>query len=147
VKYFEDAEIDSTTVFPGRYMLTEENILAMGREWDPIPIHTDKALASDSIFGDIVASTVHLFAIATKLSRTDKEEWAVVSSLGMGDFINHAAGYAGDILEARSTFTDKRVSASRAGMGVVHYKCELCTQDNKCLFEFGGAALYQLRAS
>jgi acyl dehydratase len=102
MKYFEDAEIDVVTVFPGRYTLTEENILAMGREWDPIPIHTDREKASATIFGDIVASTVHLFAIATKLSRTAEDEWAVVSSLGMSDLINHSPGYAGDILEADS---------------------------------------------
>lgn len=53
----------------------------MEREWDPIPIHTEKDAARETIFGDIVASTVHLFAIATKLSRSSKEEWAVVSSL------------------------------------------------------------------
>ena len=146
MKYFEDAEIGKALVFPGRYTLTEDNILEMGREWDPIPIHTDKEAARETIFGDIVASTVHLFAIATKLSRSYKEEWAVVSSLGLNEFKNHAPGYAGFVLEGRNTFTAKRESSSRPGMGVIDYKCELFNQDSEILFEFSGAALYRLKA-
>jgi acyl dehydratase len=147
VKYFEDAEKGKILSFPARYTLTEENILSMGREWDPIPIHSDKEAAKASMFGDIVASTVHLFAIATKLSRSYDEEWAVVSSLGMSDFKNHAPGYAGYVLKGRNTFSSKRVSSSRPGLGIVHYRCELLNQDDKLLFEFSGAALYKLRGS
>lgn len=95
------------------------------------------------MFGDLIASTVHLFAIATMLSRSYKEEWAVVSSLGMNVFKNHAPGYAGYILERRNAFTSKRVSSSRPGL--VNYKCELHNQNGKLLFEFSSAALYRLR--
>ena len=147
MKYFEDAEIGVSLVFPETYRLTEDNIIAMGREWDPIPIHTDKEAAKASIFGGLVASTVHLFAIATKLSRSVKEEWAVVSALGMSDFKNHAPGKAGDVLRGRNTFTGKRVSSSKPHLGVVDYMCELLNQDEIVLFEFSGAALYQLRES
>lgn len=145
MKYFEDVEIGADLVFPATYLLTEENILAMGREWDPIPIHTDKTAAEASIFGGLVASTVHLFAIATKLSRSVKEEWAVVSSLAMSDFKNHAPGYAGDELRGRNTYTGKRVSRSRPNLGVVDYRCELCNQRDDVVFEFSGTALYELR--
>ena len=145
MNYFEDAEIDRCIVFPETYRLTEENIVAMGREWDPIPIHVDREAAKASIFGGLVASTVHLFAITTRLCRSSKEEWAVVSSLGMKDFKNHAPGYAGYVLQCRNTFTGKRVSNSKPHLGVVDYKCELLNQDEKILFEFCGAALYELR--
>jgi acyl dehydratase len=145
VKYYEDIEIGAGLEFPEAYSLTEENILAMGREWDPIPIHTDKAVAEASIFGGLVASTVHLFAIATKLSRSVEQEWAVVSSLGMSDFKNHAPGYTGDILRGRNIFTSKRVSKSNQELGVVDYRCELLNQKDEVVFEFSGAALYQLR--
>ena len=145
MKYFEDAEIGACTVFPATYTLTEDNILHMGREWDPIPIHTDKAAAEQSIFGGLVASTVHLFAIATKLSRSVKEEWAVVSSLGMRDLKNHAPGYPGDVLGGRNTFTAKRLSRSKPGFGVIDYRSELFNQDEKVLLELSGAALYRLK--
>lgn len=145
MKYFEDIEIGADLLFPATYTLTEENILAMGREWDPIPIHTDKAAAEASIFRGLVASTVHLFAIATKLSRSVRDEWAVVSSLGMSDFKNHAPGYAGYVLRGRNTYAGKRVSKSRPELGVVDYRCELLNQDDKVIFEFSGAALYTLR--
>ena len=93
----------------------------------------------------VKTGTVHLFAIATRLSRSYKEEWAVVSSLGMSEFKNHAPAYAGFEIEGRNTFTAKRPSRSKQGMGVVDYKCELFNQDNDLLFEFSGAALYRLR--
>lgn len=147
MKYFEDIEIGKAQVFPERYTLTEENILEMGKEWDPIPIHTDKHAAEQSVFGGLVASTVHLFAIATRLSRSSREEWAVVSALGMNDFKSLAPGYPGYELQGRNTFVDKRISTSRPDMGVVHYKCELVNQHDTLLFEFSGAALYKLRMS
>ena len=145
MKYFEDAEIGASIVFPGTYTLTEENILTMGRDWDPIPIHIDKAAAEQSIFGGLVASTVHLFAIATKLSRSAKEEWAVVSSLGIRDLLNHAPGYPGDVLGGRNTFTAKRESKSKPGLGIIDYRSELFNQDDRVLLEVSGAALYRLR--
>ena len=145
MKYYENIEVGQSLVFPGRYTLTEENTLAMGREWDPIPIHTDKAAAEKSVFGGLVASTVQLFAVATKLSRSQEEEWAVVSSLGMSDFRNHAPGYPGHVPAGRNTVTGKRVSQSRPDMGVVDYNCQLLNQHGELLFEFGGAALYRLR--
>ena len=145
MKYFEDAEIGNSLMFPETYKLTEENIVAMGKEWDPIPIHMDIEAARASIFGGIVASTVHLFAIATRLSRSYTEKWAVVSSLGMSEFKNHAPGYPDYVLHGRNTFTDKRVSRSKPNLGVIDYKCELLNQDEKILFEFCGAALYELK--
>jgi acyl dehydratase len=145
VKYFEDCVIDERIIFPGRYELTEQNIVLMGQEWDPQPFHTDPKAAESTIFGGLVASTVHLFAIATKLSHTATEKWAAVSSLGISEMKNHSPGYVGDIIECHNTFTDKRISRSRPKLGVLSYHSQLFNQDQKILFEFSGAALYQMR--
>ena len=147
MKFFENAEIDERMIFPGRYKLTEENIIQMGQDWDPYPFHTDPQAAKATIFGGLVASTVHLFAIATKLHHTSTEKWAAVSSLGISEMKNHLPGYVGDVIECHNTFTDKRISSSRPGLGVLSYRSELFNQDQKILFEFSGAALYQMAKS
>ena len=145
MKYFDDVVIGDHAIFPEKYLLSDENIIEVGAEWDPIPIHVDKEAAKNSYFGGLVASTVHLFAIATKLSRTRKDEWAVISALGITNMLSHAPGKPGDILYGCNTFTDKRVSKSKPNLGVVGYKCELFNQNDQLLFEFSGSALYKLK--
>jgi acyl dehydratase len=53
MRYYEDFEVGVVTVYPGRYTLTEENSLAVGKEWDPYPFHTDPEAAKDSFYGGL----------------------------------------------------------------------------------------------
>lgn len=53
MRHFEDFEVGVVTVYPGRYTLTEENILAVGREWDPYPFHTDPEAAKVSFYASL----------------------------------------------------------------------------------------------
>jgi acyl dehydratase len=57
MRYYDDFEVGEVTVYPGRYTLTEENILAVGKEWDPYPFHTDPEAAKDTFYGGLVACT------------------------------------------------------------------------------------------
>ena len=147
MKYFEDFDLGDATVFPGRYQLTEDNIQAFASEWDPYPFHTDPVAASESFYGGLVASTAHLFAISIKLCHSLPEAHAAISSLGTTDMLNHAPAYAGDTLRTRSTTLEKRLSQSRPGLGIITAQSELVNQDDKVLFSYVNAALYQLKAS
>jgi acyl dehydratase len=56
MQYYEDLEPGTTTRGTLEYLVTEEEILEMGRRWDPQPFHTDPVAAEDSPFGGLVAS-------------------------------------------------------------------------------------------
>ena len=145
MKYYDDFEIGVTTVDPGRYTLTEENIIAMGREWDPHPFHTDPGAAKDSFYGGLVASTVHLFAISVKLNHTALEVPAAVGSLGTSDMLNHAPARVGDTIENHCTVLEKRLSSSKPGLGIMKAQSKLINQNGELLFSYVNTALYELR--
>ena len=147
MKYYEDFEVGAVTVDPGRYTLTEDNIIAMGKEWDPHPFHTDSNAAKETFYGRLVASTVHLFAISVKLTHTAVEAPAAVGSLGTSDMTNHAPAYVGDTIENHSTILEKRISKSKPGLGIIKAQAQLINQDGKLLFSYVNTALYKLRAA
>jgi acyl dehydratase len=65
--YAEDLTVGG--VYPtGTYDVTAEEIKSFARQWDPVPIHLDDAVAAASPFGGLIASGVHTMAIAVKLA-------------------------------------------------------------------------------
>ena len=144
MKYFEDFVVGGYLEFGGTYPVTEQEIREIGERWDPQPFHINPVAAVDSVFGGLVASSVHLFAILTLLC-VDHEPVAAVSSLGFRSVHNHAPVRAGDVLRAGSTTVEARRSRSRPGLGVVTARCELLNQRLEAVFSYENAALIQCR--
>ncbi len=57
-RYFEDYELGATYTL-GEFSLSEEDIKAFARQFDPQPFHLDRDAAAKSHFGGIVASGWH----------------------------------------------------------------------------------------
>lgn len=68
--YFEDVEIGQETIFPRSYELTKDEIVSGGKKWAPQTFHIDEGAAKESIFGGLVAASVHLFSISVKLTHS-----------------------------------------------------------------------------
>lgn len=51
----------------GSHLVTEEEILAFGRKFDPQPFHVDPGLARRTVFGGLIASGWHSGAIWMRL--------------------------------------------------------------------------------
>ncbi len=64
--YFDDIEVGYRSEV-GRYDLERDEMVEFARRWDPQPIHIDEDGAAQSMFGGLVASSLHLFAICTRL--------------------------------------------------------------------------------
>jgi acyl dehydratase len=145
MKYYEDIIVGENIIFPGRYLVTEENIIAVGKEWDPFPFHTDPVAAKETLYGGLVASTVHLFGISVKLGHSAENVIAAEASLGMEKLKNHAPAYAGDTLEFHCTHLEKRESQSRPGTGILRSAARLINQKGKILFSYETSALISMR--
>ena len=131
-------------------MVSKEELISFAKQWDPQPFHVDPVAAAASVFGGLVASTVHLFAIATYLGHQvvaarETEKVAVVSSLGFRSMDNHAPARPGDVLVERRTVKEARLSKSRPGLGIVTNVVELINQRDEVVFSFENAALYECR--
>jgi acyl dehydratase len=51
----------------GSYAVTEEEIVAFARKWDPLPFHVDPVAAAQTPFGGLFASGAHTIAIMVRL--------------------------------------------------------------------------------
>ena len=51
----------------GEYTVSKDEIVEFARQWDPVPFHVDMDAARESIFGGLVASSTHVFAIRSRL--------------------------------------------------------------------------------
>lgn len=144
MRYYEDLTVGATSKGTATYLVTEEEIVEVGRRWDPQPFHTDPVAAAASPFGGLVASSVHLFAMAIAVG-VKGDPTAAVSSLGFEAMVNHAPARPGDVLRTRTTVQARRLSRSRPGLGVVETLVELFNQGDEVVFSFVNAALIRCR--
>ena len=146
MKYFEDFVVGETYTTNATYAVTEAEIIEFGRRWDPQPFHTDPEAARDSIFGGLVASSAHLFAIYVWFSKHfDTEPVAAVSALGFNDVKLHAPVRPGDQLIAKSLTTATRRSRSKLDCGIIEASAQIFNQSAELAFTASNAFLVRCR--
>jgi acyl dehydratase len=147
VKFFEDFTVGELEVLDAAYVVTEEEIREVGERWDPQPFHIDPEAAQQSPFGGLVASSVHLFAMAVSLSNTGTKHdpVAAVSALGFDKMRLHAPARPGDELFVRIEVIEARRSKSQPALGVVHNRAEMLNQHDELVFSYESAFLVQQR--
>ena len=145
MKYFEHYKIGLEETMPETHLMTEEEIIEFGVRWDPQPFHTDRDAAERSIFGGLVASTVHLFAVATRLgvSQPEQDKPAAVSALGFTNVHLKSPARPGDTLRLNVRVTGSRESQSKPDIGIVEMYHELRNQRDELVFVFDDAFLVQ----
>jgi len=84
VKYWDDFKAGESIAL-GSHTITEAEILAFARKYDPQPFHTDPEAARRSIFGGLIASGWHTCAILMRLGveANQREEAAATGSPGL----------------------------------------------------------------
>ena len=147
MRYYEDFPVGLVNNFDYGYEFTEEEIISFATRWDPQPFHTDKTAAQQSIFGGLVASSVHLFAMAVSLGNhvSAEQKCAAVSALGFNDMKLHAPAKPGDQLRLKEVVGVCRPSNSRPDCGIIEVRNELYNQNDELIFSFNSAALIQRR--
>lgn len=150
MKYFEDFSLGETRDSPRRHLITEEEIIEFGNRWDYQPFHVDREAAKASVFGGLVASSTHLFAVSVGLfCHKDVESSgrsAAISALGFDKIRLKAPARPGDELKCVSVVIEKRRSNSRPDAGILVMRNEVTNQHDELVFSYEHAALYRLRA-
>lgn len=102
----------------GTRTVTREEILAFGREHDPLAIHTDPEAAAASPFGGLIASGIHTFALTQPpvVERLYGDS-DIIASRGIDDLRFPAPVRPGDTLHVTVEIEDKRNSSSDPGRG------------------------------
>jgi acyl dehydratase len=129
LRYFEDFRVGEVLALGSR-TVSEAEIIAFGRDFDPQPFHTDPVKARDSVFGGLVASGWHTAALFMRLL-VDGFVNIVAHSMGSPgvDKIEWRKPVRpGDTLTGRITISDMIASKTRADRGTMKTRGELLNQ-------------------
>jgi acyl dehydratase len=148
ILYFEDFTegqvIELGTIPP----LSEDEIIAFARQWDPQPFHVDPVAAKESIYGGLIASgwqtallTMRL-QVDSLLSHTDAK-----GSPGVENIRFRKPVRAGERLTARYTVLLAEPSAKRPTMGKILGRTELLNEEGDVVYQMDGWGLVGRRAT
>ncbi len=126
--YFEDIE-PGATYEVGAYTVTDEEIITFAEQFDPQPFHVDPEAASESMFGELVASGLHTLCLSVRLFVTEFVQGgpglANMGGLGMDELRWHEPVRPGDTLTLTVEVVEARPSESRDDRGYVEFVREV----------------------
>tara|TARA_B100000683_G_scaffold238374_1_gene244155 strand:+ start:149 stop:676 length:528 start_codon:yes stop_codon:yes gene_type:complete len=144
-RFFEDYTAGETHEF-GSYTMTETEIIAFARQWDPQSFHTDPEAAQGSNYGGLIASGWHTTCVMMRLL---VENWisprASMGSPGVDEIRWHRPVRPGDTLRVRITVERVRRSESKPDRGVVFQKNEVLNQADEVVMSSRGMGMYRCR--
>ena len=144
-RYFEDY-VPGLTVDCGSFSMSEAEIIAFAKEYDPQPFHVDPVGAKDGPFGGLIASGWH----TTSMMMRQLVEFYVSPESSLG-----AAGVdeirwprpvrPGDTLHVRARVSEARRSASKPDRGIVRGTVEVTNAGGEVAMTFSAINFILLR--
>jgi acyl dehydratase len=126
--HFEDFE--SGQVYElGTRLVTESEIVAFAREWDPQPFHTDPEAAKESVFGGLIASGWQTGAMWMRMYVDTMLGTAARGSPGIEELRWLVPVRPDDTLSGRLTVLEVTPSATRPDRGTIRIRGEMVNQD------------------
>ncbi len=87
-----------------------DGIVEFAREFDPQPFHVDEGAARASIFGGLVASSLHTLAACTRSVAESQEHLAILTGVGLDAVEMFNPVRPGDVLAIDARWADLRRS-------------------------------------
>lgn len=133
---FESFEIGQVEEF-GAYEVTEEEVIAFARKYDPQFFHLDPEAAKKSLFGGLCASGWHTCAMTMAMMVENMEKTGrSLGSPGLDELRWRRPVYPGDVLSVRMEVLDLKPSKSRPEIGFVISRVEVSNQDGTPVMDF-----------
>lgn len=145
MRYFEDIEVGTTRAF-GDYHVTKEEIVEFAEQYDPQPFHTDEDAATESAFGELVASGWHTAAISMRMLVDNYlRENAGMGGRGADELRWRRPVRPGDTLSVRATVAGKRRSESDPRRGYVENDIEVVNQNDEIVLSYTVTGMIERR--
>jgi acyl dehydratase len=145
IHYFEDFHVGDTFDL-GSQTVTEDDIIAFARQFDPQPFHIDSELAKDSIFEGLVASGWHTTAIFMRLLVDGLlNETISMGSPGVQEVRWLRPVRPDDVLRAYFTVLECISSKSRTNLGIIRSNCEVINQAQELVMSLHGTHFFGRR--
>ncbi|MCU4186534.1 MaoC family dehydratase [Acidiferrimicrobium sp. IK] len=145
MRYFEDFP-EGQVIDLGTKTVTEAEILAFARQFDPQPFHTDPAAAAASPFGGLIASGWHTAAMIMRLyvdamlSDADSQGSPGIEALRWLRPVR-----PGDTLRAVVRVASATPSATRPDRGTLVLDWEVTNQSGETVMTMSGRGLFGRR--
>jgi acyl dehydratase len=131
--YLEDfGEGDSFEL--GSCTVSEAEIIAFARQFDPQPFHADPEAAEQTPFRGLIASGFHTTALFGRLLVDAFPRIASLASPGFEEIRLPHPLRPGDTIAARTTIAGVRTSKSRPEMGILSFGHSMTNQRDELIF-------------
>src|SRR2546427_12456224 len=145
MRYFEDFH-PGQVIDVGSVAVTEADIIAFARQYDPQPMHIDHDAAGGTIYGGLIASGWHTVSLFMRLLVENLVAKTVsLGSPGVEELRWPLPVRPGDRLSGQMEGVETRPSSSRPTMGIVRWRGERRNQDDELVISLLGTNFFGRR--
>ena len=118
--YYEELEVGAHYAHrPGRTATEADNVLFSSLTMNTQALHLDAAYSESQPFGQRLMNSMWTLSTMVGASVAQLTQGTLVAQLGLSDIGFPHPVFHGDTLYTESVITDKRLSSSRPGQGIV----------------------------
>jgi acyl dehydratase len=145
MKYLEDFAVGQVMEFPPR-TVSEAEIIAFARDYDPQPFHLDKEAAKQSLFGGLCASGWHTAGLMMRMLVDHMiGQYASMGSPGVDQLRWVKPVFPDDTLHLRGEVIEVKPSRSKPDRGVITTRYEMKNQKGEPVLIMQAKGMYARR--
>ena len=130
----------------GSRTLSQDEIIAFARDWDPQRFDIDPESAKQTPYGGVIASGWHTGCVMMRLMcDAYLNESSCIGSPGIDEWRFALPVRPGDALRYRATVLEARTSASKPDRGIVKWRWELLNQRGEAVVSQVGTQFFLRR--
>jgi len=143
-RFFEDYTVGGTYVL-GTFSVTEDEIIAFARHYDPQMMHIDRDLAAKGPFGELIASGWHTVGLTMRLVVDQFLPHNGLAAPGIDELRWPRPVRPGDLLTVHATIQQARLSRTKPDRGLLHILLEVLNQDGDVVMSLKPVNLVRTR--
>jgi acyl dehydratase len=136
VTYFDDLR-DGEPLHCESVKITRQAIIDFGKAFDPQRFHVDEQAARESLFGGLVASSLHTISACTRVVVEAQGDIAILSGVGLHEARMFNPVRPGDVLSVNAWWTDLQRSHTKPDRGFASLNCKVVNQRKEPVIEYG----------
>jgi len=136
MRYFDDLK-DGEPLECQTVLMTREAIIDFAKKFDPQRFHIDETAARESLFGGLVASSLHTLSACTRAVVEAQGHIAILSGVGMHAVKMFNPVRPGDALSVTAWWTELQRSQSKPDRGFASIRCKVANQRKEPVIEYG----------
>ena len=145
IRYFEDFH-PGQVIAVGTVAVSEDDIIAFARQYDPQPMHIDPGAATNTIYGGLIASGWHTVSLFMRLLVENLVAKTVsLGSPGVDELRWPLPVRPKDRLSGQMEVLETRASSSRPTMGIVRWRGEVRNQQGQLVMSLLGTNFFGRR--